>query len=208
MKRLLLAAALVLAPAPRAVAHQIDEYLQATRLGISRDRIDVEVDLTPGVSIAPGILAAIDRNGDGRIDPREIEACARAVVANLSLRVDDRPYALTLVRADAPSADEIGDGTARIRVEATADVPLRTSGRHRIAYENGDRSPNGVYLVNALKPDSRQLSIVAQQRDRLQHSIAVDVVVTTTLDAFMWLGLSSMGFTALLLARLNLNSEI
>jgi len=62
--------------------------------------------------------------------------------------------------------------------------------------------------VNALKPDSRQLSIVAQQRDRLQHSIAVDVVVTTTLDAFMWLGLSSMGFTALLLARLNLNSEI
>jgi len=201
MKRVLLAVGFMIVWAPRAAPHQLDEYLQATRLGISPDRIDIEVDLTPGVSVAPQIFAVIDGDGDGRVSPQEIEAYARRVVADLLLRVDDRPYPLTLILAESPSWAEIRDGTGRIRVQAVAEVPLRTRGRHRILYENGHRSMNGTYLVNALKPWSSRIEIVAQQRDRLQHSIAVDVDVRTTMDAFIWVGLPSTGLAALLLAR-------
>jgi hypothetical protein len=201
MKRVLLAVGFLIAWAPRAEPHQLDEYLQATRLGISPDRLDVEIDLTPGVSVASRIFALVDGDGDGRVAPGEIEAYARRVVADLVLRVDDRPYALTLVRAESPSWAEISDGTGRIRVEAVADVPLRTRGRHHIFYENQHRSANDIYLVNALKPLSSRIEVVAQRRDTLQHSIAVDVVVRTTLDSFIWVGLPCSGFAALLLAR-------
>jgi hypothetical protein len=100
-----------------------------------------------------------------------------------------------------------------MRVEATAAVPLNASGRHSIAYDNADRSPNGVYLVNVLKPERRQVQIIAQHRDRLQHSIAIDVVVTNTFDSMMWLGFSAAGLAALTWRRsanqkINLKSEL
>ena len=33
-------------------AHRLDEYLQATRVAIERGRVTVEIDLTPGASLA------------------------------------------------------------------------------------------------------------------------------------------------------------
>ena len=37
----------LLMPLP-AGAHRLDEYLQATRVGIERDRVSIDIDLTPG----------------------------------------------------------------------------------------------------------------------------------------------------------------
>lgn len=34
-----------------AAAHRLDEYLQATLIGVTRDGIDVEIRLTPGVAM-------------------------------------------------------------------------------------------------------------------------------------------------------------
>ena len=45
-----------LCAAAPADAHRLDEYLQATRIGVSQDRIDLEIDLTAGASIANGDL--------------------------------------------------------------------------------------------------------------------------------------------------------
>jgi len=45
MTRLLIAIA-VLAIPPTATAHRLDEYLQATRVSIDVDRVDLEIDLT------------------------------------------------------------------------------------------------------------------------------------------------------------------
>jgi rhodanese-related sulfurtransferase len=44
-----------------AEAHRLDEYLQATLIGVTRDGIDVEIHLTPGVSMLP-VLMAVERN--------------------------------------------------------------------------------------------------------------------------------------------------
>jgi len=35
-----------------ASAHRVDEYLQATRLSIDLDRVEVEINLTPGIDLA------------------------------------------------------------------------------------------------------------------------------------------------------------
>ena len=57
----------------QAHAHRLDEYLQATRVAIARDRIDLEIDLTPGATIAASIATEIDTDRDGRFSPAEGE---------------------------------------------------------------------------------------------------------------------------------------
>ena len=64
MTRFAVAAAFVLAWVATAEGHQLDEYLQATRLDLSRDEVVVELSLTPGASIASQVLALIDRDRD------------------------------------------------------------------------------------------------------------------------------------------------
>jgi hypothetical protein len=58
-------------------AHRLDEYLQATRVAIERERVDVDIDLTAGVSIAGQVTTWIDVNGDGEISQAESFAYAR-----------------------------------------------------------------------------------------------------------------------------------
>jgi hypothetical protein len=201
MKRIsVLAVGLLLHVSASAEAHRLDEYLQATRLDISRNRVVVELDLTPGVLVASQIFATIDSDGDGRVSPTEIEDYARRVLRDLSLRVDDRPCALTLTRAESPSWDELRDGEGRIHLEAFADTPL-ARGVHRIRYANMDESASGVFLVNALKPSTDALVIRAQRRDVQQRVIDLDVDVGTSFDAATWWVIPTAGLGALLMRR-------
>ena len=48
-------------------AHRRDEYLQAARLAIDPGRVQLELDLTPGIALAEAIIADIDRNRDGSL---------------------------------------------------------------------------------------------------------------------------------------------
>jgi hypothetical protein len=201
MSRTLLALALVTGWIARAEAHQLDEYLQAARLGLSKDRIAIELDLTPGVSVAARIFAMIDADGNGRADPEEIEDYARLVLADLSLQVDDRVYPLTLTRAESPSWSETQEGMGRIRIEAFARMPVLGPGRHRVSFENVHQSRMGVYLVNALKSEGTDLLIRGQNRDVLQHSIDLDLEVTNTAAPALWLSFACVALTALVVAR-------
>ena len=199
MRRIcVLALGLLLPGSAPAEAHRLDEYLQATRLGISRDRVVVELDLTPGVLVAAQVFAMIDRDGDARVSPVEIEGYARRVLRDLSLRVDDRPYALTLTRAESPSWDDIREGEGTIHLEAFAHTAL-ARGVHRIRYENRHESTSGVFLVNALKPSTDAVAIRAQRRDVRQHAIDLNVDVGTSLDAAMWLMIPVGALAALLI---------
>ena len=181
-------------------AHRLDEYLQATRLAISRDRVVVELDLTPGVLVAAQVFATIDRDGDARVSPVEIEGYARRVLRDLSLRVDGRPYALTLTQAESPSWAEIREGEGTIHLEAFADAAL-ARGLHRIRYANTHESASGVFLVNALKPSARGIAIRSQRRDVQQHGIDLDVDVGTPLDTATWFVIPVAALAALLIRR-------
>jgi len=159
------------------------------------------MDLTPGVAIAGKIFALIDRDVDGRVTEREIEAYAQRVLADVALRVDDRAYRLTPVRAESPSWPEIRDGMGIIRIEATVHVPLGASGSHRVRFQNFHQPDVSVYLANALVPSTRAVSIAGQDRDPSQQRFDLDIHVTSARRVYGWLALQGLVFAALLAYR-------
>ena len=81
-----MSALLALSLAGGAAAHRLDEYLQATLIGVTRDGIDVEIRLTPGVAMLPVLMAVIDQDRDGRISSEEERAYVSRVVREVELR--------------------------------------------------------------------------------------------------------------------------
>jgi nickel/cobalt transporter (NicO) family protein len=186
------------APAP-ARAHRLDEYLQATRLAIAVDRVQMEIDLTPGVTVAPDIFASIDTNHDGQTSGAESEAYARQVLQSVLLSVDGQPVPVTLIDVDVPRFDDMTRGVGIIRVRATADVSTRRVGRHHLSFLNTHRSDESVYLVNALVPSDSRIRITGQRRDRAQHGLTLDYMVTT---AVPWARIGSLLAGASVIAAL------
>jgi hypothetical protein len=178
MMRCITIAALALTWAASVEAHQLDEYLQASRLDMSRDRIVVELTLTPGTLIAPRLLTSIGDERRHTISSEDLIRYAQQVLDDLRLSIDGRTYHLTAARVVASLWDELADGTGSIRIEAVTDGARITCGSHRIAYENTHAPVLSSYLVNALKP-GRDVRITAQRRDRLQHRLELDVEVDT-----------------------------
>jgi hypothetical protein len=163
-------------------AHRLDEYLQALRVDVRADAIVVELDLTPGANLAADVVAALDSNSDGEIDSSEADVCVSAVLRSLELSVDDHPVGLDLVGQTIPSIDEMRVGSGVISVVATADFGY-SRGHHQLRISNGFRADVGVYLANALRPDSRTISIASQARDPRQQTLTVDFVVNAPLAA-------------------------
>ena len=158
-----------------ASAHRIDEYLQAARLAIAPDRITLEMDLTPGVDVAPLIFALINTNHDGMISEAEARAYASQLLKEIVLDLDGHPQRLSLVRAQFPSFREMSDGMGTIRIEAVA-VCASGPGQHVLFYQNNHKNDISVYLVNALLP-ARNIEITGQHRDPLQRGIELRFTV-------------------------------
>ena len=77
-------------------AHRRDEYLQAARLGIDPGRVQIELDLTPGIAVAEAILADIDRNRDGSLSADEQRAYVSLVLSAVTLEVDGTRFRVQL----------------------------------------------------------------------------------------------------------------
>lgn len=174
-------------------AHRLDEYLQATRVSIDVDRVGLEIDLTPGVSVAPQVLASIDTNGDGQISASEGEAYARQMIGSVSLLVDGRPEPVTLVEHRFPDVRDARLGVGTIRLRATAKLSATTVGRHQVSYLNAHRPQGSVYLVNALVPENTRIRIADQQRDQAQHGLTVNYRVRPWTPGWLLAGLAMVG---------------
>src|SRR5439155_8439248 len=131
--RLVTAAALALACAMPAQGHQLDEYLQAARIGLEPDRIVVEMSLTPGAAVARQIFSSLDRDGDGRISAPETASYAETVRSDLVLELDGRTCPVRLLRAGSPRWSEMREGVGTIRLNAECGVPV-SRGRHRLRF--------------------------------------------------------------------------
>ena len=79
-------------------SHNLDEYLQAARLLLVRDRVALELDLTPGVAVAPGIIAIIDQDADAAISSEEARAYAQTVMSDVRLSLDGQAIGVKLDR--------------------------------------------------------------------------------------------------------------
>ncbi len=150
-------------------AHRLDEYLQATLIGVTRDGIDVEINLTPGVAMLPLFMAAIDQDHDGRISSAEERAYVRRVAREVELRVDGLPVPLSLKESHFPTLEAIREGLGTIEIKLRA----ARSG-HELRFENRHLPQMSAYLVNCLAAPSDGLVVSRQERDEAQRSIELE----------------------------------
>jgi hypothetical protein len=167
-----------LATVPPAGAHRVDEYLQATRLSIDIEHVDLEIDLTAGVALASQVFAWIDTNRDGEISSAEGEAYARQMLRSVVLKVDGRPVPIRLAETSFPQFLDMSLGVGTIRLRATAKVPGLGAGRHQVSFLNMHQSESSVYLVNALVPANPRIQLADQRRDIAQHGLTLDYTIT------------------------------
>ena len=169
MKRIAVSALLALSFGGRASAHRLDEYLQATLIGVTRDGIDVEIDLTPGIAILPALMTTIDQDRNGQISPEEQRAYVARVTREVELRIDGAPAPLSLVESSFPTPEAMREGLGAIRIKLRA---VRRG--HQLRFENRHLPQVSVYLVNCLAAPNDGLVVSRQQRDEAQRSIELE----------------------------------
>lgn len=171
--RLLGFAAAMLALATPAPAHRLNEYLQATTIGLEGERLSLELRLTPGVDIARNVLADIDRDADGVLSEPERHAYAERVRRDLLLSIDERPQPLRLVSSAFESNDRMTSGQGEVVLLFETERP-GDSGPHTLAFVNHHWRSDAAYLVNVLQPRSGGVHIDGQHRTYDQSEYRVD----------------------------------
>jgi hypothetical protein len=198
MKTAFAAAMLVLAATP-AVAHRLDEYLQATLISVEKHRIQAEIRLTPGIAVLPIVLANIDADGDGVISEAEQRAYAQRVLEDFSLSVDGDRLRAELVSTKFPKIEEMEEGLGEIQLEITADLPSGY-GHRRLVVENHHLSRIAAYLVNCLVPRDPDIRIGVQNRNYEQSFYALDYEQAGARPALLSFWSTGLSVFALLLS--------
>ena len=169
----MLAAILAVGSAIDLGAHRLDEYLQAARLAIEIDRIELQLELTPGVAVADAILSDLDRDRDGRISAGERSAYVSEITKGVTLEVDGHPLEAHAVTSTFPDVAALRTGEGTITVRWAATLPELSAGAHTVFFRNGHRRDVSVYLANALAPVNRRIAITAQRRDADQRELTI-----------------------------------
>ena len=193
----LVALSLALGLVRPASAHRLDEYLQATLIGVTRDAIELEIQLTPGVRMLPVLMAVIDQDRDGRISPAEERAYVSRVARELELRVDGVAAPLELIESHFPALEAMQEGVGTIAIK------LRTArSGHELRFENRHLPQVSVYLVNCLAVPADELVVRRQTRDEAQRSIELEYSFGAQRTAWIALGpFWPAGIAMLLVAR-------
>lgn len=171
---------LVLALAANAFAHRLDEYLQATRIAVAANQIDLSIDLTPGAAVADQLLRLIDKDHDGQISQGERSEYAQNFLKDIQLKLDEKPLTLNLVAISFPKPFEVRSGVGVIRVRANASIDPLAIGNHTLSLSNGHLPAISAYLVNALKPKDSTIQVSKQTRDELQQNYRLSFDVTAS----------------------------
>jgi hypothetical protein len=157
-----------------ALAHRLDEYLQATILSIEPGSVQARMRLIPGVAVAPAVIAGVDSNRDGVLSNEEQRLYAQRILADLQLKEDGRRVPLRLISATFPSVDLMKLGTGEIELAFSGDLP-GGPGEHQLIFENHHQSGISVYLVNSLVPQDKSLQLEAQSRNQNQSFYQVNL---------------------------------
>ena len=162
--RLLLAALMGLMSGSTAVAHRLDEYLQATTIALEPNHLTLQLRLIPGVAVAPKVLASVDTNGDGILTDAEQQNYAARVSRDLSLTLNGQPLTLRLVASLFPLNGGMSQGMGGIGLTFEGSLPTGRAD-YRLAYGNHHQNSMSVYLVNCLLPDNPAIHIIDQRRN-------------------------------------------
>ena len=169
-----LALAMTVVAGTEASAHRIEDYLQAARIGVEPDRIQITLDLTPGTAVAESFIAAIDRDGDGSLSAAEQRTYARQMVSALQVELDGRSLHTNVRASCFPEAAAVRRGEGSVRLDVEATVPDLSPGSHRLLFRNAHLAGHSAYLANALVPESDRVAVTAQRRDRDQSELIIE----------------------------------
>lgn len=196
-----LLAAIAIAGGARSSAHRLDEFLQAARIAVEPDRVVVEMSLTPGTSVADGVIAEIDVDRNGVLSQEEQRAYAARVLSSLTLRLDDTvPLGMVLESSSFPDLAALRSGDGAIAIRAGAALSRLAAGSHRLLFRNQHAPARSVYLANALVPESHEVAVTAQHRDGDQRELMIDLAITQAPVASATSWLSMVLISALVLA--------
>jgi hypothetical protein len=174
-----------------AFPHRLDEYLQATKISLEKDRIRAEIRLTPGIAVLPVVMAIVDTDVDGIASPSEQRAYAERVLRDLSLSINGSPLKLELLSATFPEPDALKEGLGEIKLDLAAAVP-RPAAEHKLIFENRHQQSIAAYLVNCLTPSDPDLQVTAQRRNYEQSHYELEYsqrgVPTSSSSLPSWLG--------------------
>lgn len=154
-------------------AHRVDEYLQAAQVSIGPEQVGLDLYLTPGTAVLPAVVAAIDQSGDRHVSDDEARAYAAIVLRQLSMALDGVAIPLELRAFDYPDADALAAGRGSILVRAAGQMPRPAVGEHLLVLHNRFRTPESVYLANAMVSRDPALTIIGQERDADQTRLTI-----------------------------------
>jgi len=156
-----------------ALAHRIDEYLQATIVSLEGNRVHASMRLIPGILVSPAVIATIDTNGDGIFSEIEQRAYAQRVLAEISITIDGKSAQPKLVAWTFPRPSQMREGLGEIHIDYGIDLP--NGGPERsLVVANHHLSRTSVYLMNVILPQDRDTRILAQKRNEQQSVYELD----------------------------------
>jgi hydrogenase/urease accessory protein HupE len=149
---------------PPALAHRLNEYLEATTINFWNGNILLEMRLTSGVDVANEILNGIDLNGDHLISVKEESAYMAQLGREISFSLDGVPTMLIPVSFSFPTMDAMRKGIGDIIVKYEIHVE-RSGIVHHLKLINKHHNRIAVYLVNCLMPSDTSIHVVSQNRN-------------------------------------------
>lgn len=177
----------VLIPPQAALAHSLDEYLHATYITVGPTQIVVELNLSPGVLVAPAVLAELDPDGDQQIADAAAQTYVDSVLSKVLLQLDGKLLALQITAIEVPPYLNIQTGYGTLRISAVAALANGLTGTHQIAYTNNFAPAGSIYQVNtfvdkgvAMTQEASARSAITlgrQNRDSIQQSLTVDYAI-------------------------------
>ena len=186
-------------------AHRRDELLQAARLAVESNRVDLELDLTPGIAVADAIIAEVDRNRDGSLSADEKQVYVGRVLGAMELTLDSRPLQVEPIASTFPDVDAFRRGGGTIYLQSAVVLRRVSDGNHELFFRNTYRRDLSAYLENALVPRSEGLAVTAQRRDADQRDLTIDYVMhgEPVVSPRFWLlgGIAGAAVLAALLMR-------
>jgi hypothetical protein len=170
------ALAVLLPLAGAAHAHQLDSYVQAATVAVARDRVGLELRLTPGAEVLAPVLRTMDLDADGMLSGSEQRSYAERVLRDLALRVDGTRVPLRLVRWDFPPLELMREGMGDIWIECEGRLPAGGPQR-TLTFQNRHQRRIAAYLANASVPDDPAIRITAQDRSADQSAYTMNYVL-------------------------------
>jgi hydrogenase/urease accessory protein HupE len=154
-------------------AHRLNEYLQATTISLSRDKVFLELRLTPGTDVAARIVKAIDLNGDHQFSEGEKRAYLNQLKRDVSLAMDGYPASLKLVSSTFSDVEDLKKGIGDLIVDYEVDT-ITPGFAHQLIFKNHHYSSVAVYMVNTLLPADTTIQVNSQTRSNDQSVYQLD----------------------------------